>query len=103
MRPWIAVVACAALAGLVSIVPSIALLAAVPHLPWLRLGAGILLLIDARRIRLEQYASGLGTHRIVWFLLAAAWPIVVLPWYLTVRERIQAGLTPLRAVAHASN
>ena len=87
----------------VALSPAAALRAAAPHLPWLRLLAGALLVADARRLGLARYATGLGTWSVVWFALGALWPIVTLPWYLTVRERVRAGLTPLRRMPGESD
>lgn len=97
MRVSLALTLCAALVAVVSLVPNPMLTAAVPYLPWLRLVAGAVVVADARRVGIARYATGLGTRGIVWFAVAALWPIVALPWYLTVRERVRAGLTPLRA------
>ena len=72
------------------------LAAAVPYLPWLRLVVGAVVVADARRVGIARYATGLGTRDIVWFAVAALWPIVALPWYLTVRGCVRAGLTPVR-------
>jgi uncharacterized membrane protein (GlpM family) len=96
VRLYIALALCAALVAVVSLVPKPMIAAAVPYFPWLRLVAGAVVVADARRIGIARYATGLGTRGIVWFAVAALWPIVALPWYLTVRERVRAGLTPLR-------
>ena len=50
MSPLLALVICAGLAGLVTVVPEPWIRSAVPHLAWLRLGAGLIVLADARRI-----------------------------------------------------
>jgi hypothetical protein len=99
MRVSFALALCAALWTIAALCPPSALQAAVPYLPLLRLVAGVAVVADARRLRLERYATGIGTRAIVWFALAVLEPAVVLPWYLTVRERVCSGLTPLRVAA----
>lgn len=54
---------------------------------------------DARRINLRAYATSLAWRPAILFLVALAMWMVVLPWYLTVRESIEAGQVPLRPVA----
>ena len=51
---------------------------------------------DAGRIGLRLYATSLAWRPAVLFLVAVAMWLVVLPWYLTVREGIEAGHVPLR-------
>ena len=57
---------------------------------------------DARRINLRAYATSLAWRPTVLFLVALGMWMVVLPWYLTVRESIEAGHVPLRPVASDS-
>jgi hypothetical protein len=73
--------------------------AALPYLfvGALALAAGVV--IDARRIRLRDYETSLAWHPALVFLLVAGSPLVVFPWYLTVRERVLQGQTPRRRPA----
>jgi hypothetical protein len=103
VRLSIALVLCAALVATMSFVPPRALQAAAPHVAWLRLLAGAAVVADARRLGLARYATGLGTNALVWFALASLWPAVVLPWYLTVRECVRSGLTPVRGARGESD
>ena len=101
MRVSIALLLCALLVAVVVLSPPDALQAAAPYARWLNLVAGGVVVADARRIGLARYATGIGTRPLVWFALVALWPAIVLPWYLTVRERVRAGLTPLRTLRGA--
>jgi hypothetical protein len=71
-------------------------------LPYLFVGALALaggVVIDARRIRLRDYETSLAWHPALVFVLVALSPLVVFPWYLTVRERVLQGQAPRRRPA----
>ncbi len=54
---------------------------------------------DSRRIRIVEYHSSLSYRPLTLFLIAAAAPVIVVPWYLTARDLIKSGLTPRRGSA----
>jgi hypothetical protein len=90
-------VAIVGMVALVAVTPRHIALAAMPYFTLLTLPLAGWVVYDARRIRLREYQSSLAWHPAVVFLLVALWPVVVVPWYLTVRERVLAGQTPRRA------
>ena len=69
--------------------PLLALLAALAVATWV--------VRDAARLRLREYETSLAWRPSVLFIVTAALWIVVLPWYLTVREGIEAGRVPRRS------
>ena len=96
---------------LIAVAGSVALLASVPRelvlatLPYAVL-VGVALaawvVIDAHRLELRQHETSMAWHPLLLFLLVAAWPIVVFPWYLTVRERVLLGQVPRKRPAPRS-
>ena len=58
--------------------------------------------LDSTRIRVRDFHTSLSYRPGVLFLLTAACWVVVLPWYLTVREFIKAGRAPARAAQPTS-
>jgi len=58
--------------------------------------------LDSIRIRVRDFHTSLSYRPGVLFLLTAACWVVVLPWYLTVREFIKAGRAPARAAQPTS-
>ena len=102
MRVWIAVVCCACLAGLAASVPRDVLAGSLGYLRLIHLLVGIAIVLDARRIRLSEYATGSGRRNWIFWLVLLGWPFVAVPWYLTLREWIRAGRLPRRAAAPSS-
>ncbi len=58
------------------------------------LGSTLWASIDASRIQLKRYRSGVGPF--VFFILCLGFWIVGFPWYLWMRHRIQAGTAELK-------
>ena len=85
-----------AMVALVAVTPKEVALALLPYFVLLALPLAAWVVYDAHRIRLRDYQSSLAWHPAVVFLLVALWPVVVVPWYLTVRDRVLAGETPRR-------
>ena len=96
MKAWIACVCCLALAGLAAITPREILVGLPTYLPSIRIVALAVVFADSRRLRLNDYAAGLGKHGWVFWLVMILWPIAAVPWYLTIREWIRTGRTPRR-------
>ena len=92
---WFAVIA-AGMIGLVAVTRPTDAEAVLPYLAAIPLILASWVVVDARRIRLRQYQTSLAWHPALLFVLAALIPIAVVPWYLTVRERILGGRTPLK-------
>lgn len=99
MRVWIAIVCCLMLAGLAASVPRDVFAGSLAYVRWLRVIVAVAVVVDARRIRLSDYAAGLGTHNWVFWVALVGWPLVAVPWYLTLREWIRADRIPRRAGA----
>ena len=76
--------------------PYATVLAALPYALLISVGLAGWVTYDARRLQLRQYQTSLAWHPVVVFLLVALSPIVVFPWYLTVRERVLCGQVPRR-------
>jgi len=55
--------------------------------------------MDSKRLRVTEYDTSLNYRPGVLLLLALAFPIVVVPWYLTVRDLIRSGRALHRATA----
>ncbi len=53
---------------------------------------------DSRRLRIQDYHTSLPYGPGLLFLLTASFFVVVLPWYLTVRDMIASGRAPRREV-----
>jgi hypothetical protein len=106
MRVWLAVAICVALTGIVAVLPASVVLGLVPRFGVLRLPVvaliGAIVAADAHRLRVRDYATSFGFHPAWLWLLAALWPLVVVPWYITVRERIVTGRTPRRESSQLS-
>jgi len=49
---------------------------------------------DARRLELRRYQTSLAWHPLWVFVLVVIFPFIVVPWYLTVRERVLQGQVP---------
>jgi hypothetical protein len=58
---------------------------------------------DSRRIRIQDYNTSLSYGPALLFLFTASFFVVVLPWYLTVRDMIRSGRVPLRETAAPSS
>ena len=99
MRIWIAVVCCLALAGLAALIPREVAVAAGSYFPLLRAVALAAVFVDARRLRLSEYAAGLGNGDWIFWLMMIMWPVAAVPWYLTIRDGIHSGRTPRRIAA----
>ena len=97
MRVWIAVVCCVLVAGLAASVPRDVLAGSLAYVRWVHLLVVVAIIVDARRVRLSDYAAGLGTRNWVLWVALLGWPLVAVPWYLTLREWIRAGRMPRRA------
>ena len=55
--------------------------------------------LDSRRIRVTEYDTSLNYRPGLLLLLSLAFPIIVIPWYLTVRDLIRSGRALRRAPA----
>ena len=97
MRVRIAIVCCALLAGLAASVPRDVLVGSLAYLRWVHVFVGVAIVVDARRLRLSDYAAGLGRRNWILWVALIGWPLVAVPWYLTLREWIRAGRMPRRA------
>lgn len=97
MRVWIAVACCVLLAGLAASVPRDVLAGSLAYLRWVHVLVGVAIIVDARRVRLSDYAAGLGRRNWFFWIVLIGWPHVGIPWYLTLREWIRAGRMPRRA------
>lgn len=58
---------------------------------------------DSRRIRVQEYETSLSYGPGLLFLLTGAFVVVVLPWYLAVRDMIRSGQAPRRVTTTPSS
>lgn len=101
MRIRLAILCCAALAALAAIVPYDVMFASMTNPRWMHAIAFAVVLRDTRRLRLSDYATGMGTQNWILWAMMLMWPIAAVPWYLTAREWIVAGRTPPRPTARS--
>ena len=97
MRVWIAIACCVLLAGLAASVPRSVLVGSLAYLRLVHVLVAVAIIVDARRVRLSDYAAGLGSRNWIFWVALIGWPLVAVPWYLTLREWIRAGRMPRRA------
>ena len=95
MKVSIAIAVCILVSLIVLIAPESQMVAATSNMWWrLRIAVAIAVLWDARRIHLREYATGLGKGGWVFWVVLIGWPVVGVPWYLTIRELITTEQLP---------
>ena len=69
-------------------------------LSFLAIPPALWMALDSKRLGVQNFDTGLNHRPTVLFLIGLSFPVVVIPWYLTVRDLIRSGRA-VRRVAPA--